>query len=93
MFVMRKLKKNMNLTNNKSMIEREVKWEIQKGLEDSKTKTQMCKASNRAADAKIIKANNLAWTQYQRKRDRAPVDFSNELSVDCCLFCRRYRQK
>jgi hypothetical protein len=53
MFVMRKLKKNMNLTNNKSMIEREVKWEIQKGLEDSKTKTQMCKASSRAADAKI----------------------------------------
>jgi len=51
---MRKLKKkNMNLTNNKSMTEREVKWEIQKGLEDSKTKTQMCKASSRAADAKI----------------------------------------
>jgi hypothetical protein len=53
MFVMRKLKKNMNLTNNKSMTEREVKWEIQKGLEDSKTKTQTCKASSRAADAKI----------------------------------------
>jgi len=50
---MRKLKKNMNLTNNKSMTEREVKWEIQKGLEDSKTKTQTCKASSRAADAKI----------------------------------------